>query len=106
MNTNHTHHIYPSGNWEKIEFHPLETGPLDDKSIGFLTFTDDADDECNLPYMQSSTIVKFFTEFIEIEDVLREDEHGRRASAETMENLRKIKKKLDKWFEPPKEEPQ
>jgi len=104
MKTNHTHHIYPSGHWEKIEFNPLETGHLEDKSIGFLTFTDDADDECNLPYMQSSTIVKFFTEFIEIEDVLREDEHGRRASPETMENLRKIKKKLDKWFEPPKEE--
>ena len=104
MNTNHTHHIYPSGYWEKIEFHPLETGPLDDKSIGFLTFTDDVDDECNLHYMQSSTIVKFFSDFIEIEDVCREREHGNRASAETMENLRKIKKKLDKWFEPPKDE--
>ena len=103
MNTNHTHHIYPSGNWEKIEFHPLETGPLDDKSIGFLTFTDDVDDECNLPYMQSSTIVKFFSDFLEIEDVCRERKHGNRASAETMENLRKIKKKLDKWFEPPKD---
>ena len=43
-------------------------------------------------------------DFIEIEDVCREREHGNRASAETMENLRKIKKKLDKWFEPPKEE--
>ena len=104
MNTNHTHHIYPSGNWEKIEFHPLETGPLDDKSLGFLSLEDLSGDECHLPHIKSSTIVKFFTEFIEIEDVLREDEHGRRASAETMENLRKIKKKLDKWFEPPKDE--
>ena len=104
MNTNHTHHIYPSGHWEKIEFHPLETGPLDDKSLGFLSLEDLSGDECHLPHIKSSTIVKFFTEFIEIEDVLREDEHGRRASAETMENLRKIKKKLDKWFEPPKEE--
>ena len=104
MNTNHTHHIYPSGNWEKIEFHPLETGPLDDKSLGFLSLEDLSGDECHLPHIKSSTIVKFFTEFIEIEDVLREDEHGRRASPETMENLRKIKKKLDKWFEPPKKE--
>ena len=104
MNTSNTKHIYPDDHWVKMEFCSIEDGMFDDKSLGFLTFTDDADDECNLPYMQSSTIVKFFTEFIEIEDVLREDEHGRRASAETMENLRKIKKKLDKWFEPPKEE--
>ena len=104
MNTSNTKHIYPDDHWVKMEFCSIETGPLDDKSIGFLTFTDDVDDECNLPYMKSSTIVKFFTEFIEIEDVLREDEHGRRASVETMENLRKIKKKLDKWFEPPKDE--
>ena len=104
MNTNHTHHIYPSGNWEKIEFQSLETGHLEDKSIGFLSLEDLSGDECHLPHIQSSTIVKFFSDFLEIEDVCRERKHGNRASAETMENLRKIKKKLDKWFEPPKKE--
>ena len=104
MKTNHTHHIYPSGNWERIEFNPLEDGHFDDKSKGFITFTDDADDECNLPYVQSSTIVKFFDEFLQIEDVLREKEHGNKASDTTMGHLRRIKYKLDQWFEPQKEQ--
>ena len=53
---------------------------------------------------EARNIAEDVIDFLEIEDVCRERKHGNRASAETMENLRKIKKKLDKWFEPPKEQ--
>ena len=104
MNTSNTKHIYPDDHWVKMEFCSIEDGMFDDKSLGFLSLEDLSGDECHLPHIQSSTIVKFFSDFLEIEDVCRERKHGNRASAETMENLRKIKKKLDKWFEPPKKE--
>ena len=36
MNTSNTKHIYPDDHWVKMEFCSIETGPLDDKSLGFL----------------------------------------------------------------------
>ena len=52
----------------------------------------------------SNAVVKFFDEFLQIEDVLREKEHGNKASDTTMGHLRRIKYKLDQWFEPHKEQ--
>ena len=45
-------------------------------------------------------MVKCFAKFLEIDNVLRESEHGNKASAETMDYLRKIRNKIDKLLDP------
>ena len=104
MNTTKTQHVFPTDHYVELEFVSNEEGMFDDKSIGFISATDIAGDECHLPNVKSSAIVKFFADFIQIENVLREAEHGNRASADTMNDLRIIKKQLDKWLEIQKEE--
>ena len=104
MNTSRIEHVWPDGHWQEAKFVSFKAGTFDDTSVGYLACTDNEGDEAHLPNMKSSTMVKCFAEFLEIDNVLREREHGNRASAETMENLLKIKKKLDKWLEPRKEE--
>ena len=100
MHKSTTVHVYPEDHFDEMEFHSNEEGMFDDKSIGFISVVDIAGDEVHLPNVKSSAVVKFFDEFLQIEDVLRERDNGNRATPETMERLRAIKIKLDKWFEP------
>ena len=95
-----TMHVFPEDHFQSLEFVCFEEGIFDDRSIGFISAIDIAGDEVHLPNVKSSAIVKFFADFIQIEDVLREDENGGRASDTTMGHLRRIKYKLDQWFEP------
>jgi len=104
MNTSRIEHIWPDGHWQEAEFVSFKSGTFDDVSVGYLACTDNEGDEAHLPNMKSSTIVKLFAQFIQIDNVLREHEHGDKASAETMDNLRTIKKQLDIWLEPDKKE--
>ena len=100
MHKSTTVHVYPEDHFDEMEFHSNEEGMFDDKSIGFISVIDIAGDEVHLPNVKASAVVKFFADFIQIDNVLREDEHGGRASDTTMGHLRRIKYKLDKWFEP------
>ena len=100
MHKSTTVHVYPEDHFDEMEFHSNEEGMFDDKSIGFISVVDIAGDEVHLPNVKSSAVVKFFADFLQIEDVLRERDNGNRATPETMERLRAIKIKLDKWFEP------
>lgn len=100
MHSTKTTHVFPEDHYESLEFTCHEDGMFDDKSIGFISAVDIAGDEVHLPNVKSSAVVKFFADFLQIEDVLREGDNGNRATPETMERLRAIKIKLDKWFEP------
>lgn len=100
MHKTQTVHIFPEDHYESLEFTCHEDGMFDDKSIGFISAVDIAGDEVHLPNVKSSAVVKFFADFLQIEDVLREGDNGNRATPETMERLRAIKIKLDKWLEP------
>ena len=100
MHSTKTTHVFPEDHYESLEFTCHEDGMFDDKSIGFISAIDLEGDECHLPNVKASAVVKFFDEFLQIEDVLRESEHGNKASAETMENLRKIRDKIDKLLNP------
>ena len=104
MHKSQTIHVFPSDHYEAMEFVCNEDGIFDDRSIGFISATDLEGDECHLPNVKASAVVKFFAEFIEIEDVLREKDNGNRATEETMKNLRKIHKKLDGWIKQEQEE--
>lgn len=104
MNTSRIEHIWPDGHWQEMEFVSFKAGVFEDTSVGYLQATDNEGDEAHLPNMKSSTMVKCFVKFLEIDNVLRESEHGNKASAETMENLRKIRDKIDKLIKPEKEE--
>ena len=99
MHKAQTIHVFPDDHYDEITFTSNKEGLFEDKSIGFLSVVDSAGDECHLPNVKASAVVKFFAEFIEIEDVLRERDNGNRATTETMDRLKKIKTKLDKWFE-------
>ena len=100
MHSTKTTHVFPEDHYESLEFTCHEDGMFDDKSIWFISAVDIAGDEVHLPNVKSSAVVKFFADFLQIEDVLRERDNGNRATPETMERLRAIKIKLDKWFEP------
>ena len=100
MNTSRIEHVWPDGHWQEAEFVSFKTGTFDDTSVGYLACTDNEGDEAHLPNMKSSTMVKCFVKFLEIDNVLRESEHGNKASAETMENLKKIRDKIDKLLNP------
>ena len=100
MNTSRTEHDWPDGHWQEMEFVSFKEGVFDDTSVGYLSATDNEGDEAHLPNMKSSTMVKCFAKFLEIDNVLREKEHGNKASDTTMGHLRRIKYKLDQWFEP------
>ena len=100
MHSTKTTHVFPEDHYESLEFTCHEDGMFDDKSIGVISAVDIAGDEVHLPNVKSSAVVKFFADFLQIEDVLRERDNGNRATPETMERLRAIKIKLDKWFEP------
>ena len=78
----------------------FKEGVFDDTSVGYLSATDNEGDEAHLPNMKSSTMVKCFAKFLEIDNVLREAEHGNKASAETIDYLRKIRNKIDKLLKP------
>ena len=104
MHRTTTVHVYPEDHYDELTFVSNKDGMFDDKSIGFISVTDIAGDEAHLPNVKASAVVKFFAEFIEIEDVLREKDNGGRATEETMKNLRKIHKKLDGWMKQEKEE--
>ena len=98
-----TVHVYPDDHYDDLKFVSNKDGTVDDKSIGDISAFDLEGDECHLPNVKASAIVKFFADFIQIEDVLREKEYGNKASSDTMKHLQTIKNKLDKWLEPPKE---
>ena len=100
MHRTTTVHVYPDDHYEELTFVCNKDGIFDDKSIGFISAIDLEGDECHLPNVKASAVVKFFDEFLQIEDVLREKEHGNKASDTTMGHLRRIKYKLDQWFEP------
>mgnify|MGYP003139255537 FL=1 len=100
MNTSRIEHIWPDGHWQEMEFVSYKVGVFDDTSVGYLQAEDNEGDQAHLPNMKSSTIVRCFAKFLEIENVLRESEHGNKASAETMENLQKIRNKIDKLLNP------
>ena len=104
MNTSRIEHVWPDGHWQEAEFITFKSGAFDDVSVGYLACTDNEGDEAHLPNMKSSTLVKMFAQFLEIDNVLRESEHGNRASAETMENLRKIHTKISGWIKQEDEE--
>tara|TARA_B100000214_G_C23899568_1_gene595808 strand:- start:416 stop:685 length:270 start_codon:yes stop_codon:yes gene_type:complete len=86
-----------------MEFICPKDGFLDDKSIGFISAVDIAGDEVHLPNVKSSAVVKFFADFLEIHNVLREKETGV-ASKETMNYLRKIHTKISGWIKQEDEE--
>ena len=104
MNTSRIEHIWPDGHWQEMEFVSFKAGVFEDTSVGYLQATDNEGDEAHLPNMKSSTMVKCFAEFLEIDNVLRESEHGNKASAETIDYLRKIRDKIDNLIKPEKEE--
>ena len=104
MNTSRIEHIWPDGHWQEMEFVSFKVGVFDDTSVGYLAATDNEGDEAHLPNMKSSTMVKCFAKFLEIDNVLREAEHGNKASAETIDNLRKIHTKISKWIKQEDEE--
>ena len=72
MNTSRIEHIWPDGHWQEAEFVSFKVGTFDDTSIGYLACTDNEGDEAHLPNMKSSTIVKLFAQFVQIDNVLRE----------------------------------
>ena len=100
MNTSRIEHIWPDGHWQDMEFVSYKEGMFDDSSVGYLSAEDNEGDEAHLPNMKSSTMVKCFAKFLEIDNVLREAEHGNKASAETIDYLRKIRNKIDKLLKP------
>ena len=100
MNTSRIEHIWPDGHWQEMEFVSYKVGVFDDTSVGYLSATDNEGDEAHLPNMKSSTMVKCFAKFLEIDNVLREAEHGNNASTETIDYLRKIRNKIDKLLKP------
>ena len=104
MHKSQTIHVFPSDHYEAMEFVCNEDGIFDDRSIGFISATDLVGDEVHLPTVKSSAVVKFFAEFIELYNVLREKDNGNVASKETMNYLRKIHKKIDGWVQQEKEE--
>ena len=104
MHKSTTVHVYPEDHFDDMEFHSNEEGMFDDKSIGFISVVDIAGDEVHLPNVKSPAVVKFFAEFIELDNVLREKDKGNVASKETMDYLRKIHKKIDGWIQQEKED--
>ena len=104
MHTANTTHVYPDDHYESLEFICNEDGIFDDRSIGFISATDIAGDEVHLPNVKSPAVVKFFAEFIELDNVLREKDKDNRATEETMSYLRKIHKKIDGWIKQEKDE--
>ena len=104
MHTVKTTHIFPEDHYESLEFTCHEDGMFDDKSIGFISAVDIAGDEVHLPNVKSPAVVKFFAEFIELDNVLREKDKGNRATEETMSYLRKIHKKIDGGIQQEKED--
>ena len=104
MHRTTTVHVYPDDHYEELTFVSNKDGFLDDKSIGFISAIDLEGDECHLPNVKASAVVKFFSDFLEIEDVLREKDNGGRATEETMKNLRKIHPKISKWLKQEDEE--
>lgn len=104
MHRTTTVHVYPDDHYEELTFVSNKDGIFDDKSIGFISAIDLEGDECHLPNVKASAVVKFFTDFLEIEDVLREKDNGGRATEETMKNLRKIHTKISKWIKQEEEE--
>ena len=104
MHKSTTVHVYPEDHFDEMEFHSNEEGMFDDKSIGFISVVDIAGDEVHLPNVKSPAVVKFFAEFIELENVLREKDKGNVATKETMDYLRKIHKKIDGWLQQEKED--
>ena len=104
MHTVKTTHIFPEDHYESLEFVCHEDGIFDDRSIGYISVTDIAGDEVHLPNVKSPAVVKFFAEFIELDNVLREKDKGNVASKETMDYLRKIHKKIDGWIQQEKED--
>ena len=105
MNTSRIEHIWPDGHWQDMEFVSYNKGVFDDSSVGYLSAEDNEGDEGRLPNMKSSTMVKCFAKFLEIDNVLREAEHGNKASDETIDYLRKIRNKIDKLLDPKEIEP-
>lgn len=103
MKTSKIEHIWPDGHYQEMEFISFKSGTFDDTSVGYLSATDNEGDEAHLPNMKSSTMVKCFAEFLEIDNVLRESEHGNKAGVETIDNLRKIRNKIDKLLKPQEE---
>ena len=99
-----TIHVFPEDHFESLEFISFEEGMFEDKSIGFISAVDIAGDEVHLPNVKSPAVVKFFAEFIELDNVLREKDKGNIATKETMNYLRKIHKKIDGWLQQEKED--
>ena len=99
-----TMHVFPEDHFQSLEFVCFEEGIFDDRSIGFISAIDIAGDEVHLPNVKSPAVVKFFAEFIELDNVLREKDKGNVASKETMDSLRKIHKKIDGWIQQEKED--
>ena len=104
MHTVKTTHIFPEDHYESLEFVCHEDGIFDDRSIGYISVTDIAGDEVHLPNVKSPAVVKFFAEFIELANVLREKDKGNRAPEEPMSYRRKIHKKIDGWIQQEKED--
>ena len=104
MHRTTTVHVYPDDHYEELTFVCNKDGMFDDKSIGFISAIDLEGDECHLPNVKASAVVKFFSDFLEIEDVLREKDNGGRATEATMKNLRKIHTKISKWIKQEDEE--
>ena len=104
MHSTKTTHVFPEDHYESLEFVCLENGIFDDRSIGYISATDIAGDEVHLPNVKSPAVVKFFAEFIELDNVLREKDKGNVATKETMSYLRKIHKKIDGWIKQEKED--
>ncbi len=103
MHKSQTIHVFPHDHYDEMEFICPKDGFLDDKSIGFISAVDIAGDEVHLPNVKSSAVVKFFADFLEIHNVLREKETGV-ASKETMNYLRKIHTKISGWIKQEDEE--
>ena len=72
MHKSETVHVFPEDHFESLEFVCLEDGIFDDRSIGYISATDIAGDEVHLPNVKSPAVVKFFADFIELDNVLRE----------------------------------
>ena len=71
MHRTTTVHVYPDDHYEELTFVSNKDGFFDDKSIGFISAL--ILKEMNVIFLtsKSSAVVKFFTDFLEIEDVLR-----------------------------------
>ena len=99
-----TMHVFPEDHFQSLEFVCFEEGIFDDRSIGFISAIDIAGDEVHLPNVKSPAVVKFFAEFIELDNVLRDKDKRNVATKETMSYLRKIHKKIDGWIQQEKED--